>query len=139
MRSERKRNADRFFPKQPEEIDPGHQDAIMRLAMKSGILLSLESIFNETDDEEVKIDAGNAILGLEKYYEINEATIMRHEGRGNWAAFRLQHRELVGLALEITHLAGKMPEPALHHRPQLLMVAYSVLRKKNCYSRIIAV
>ena len=88
----------------------GRSDEIGRLAYKCGVELDLESILDRSEDEEIISCASTALATLEHYYEVTERVIARYESRGKWDAFKLRHRMLNGLALELSHLAERQPE-----------------------------
>ncbi len=103
-------DADLLFPRPGARGEKDRADEFERLAIKCAAEVSLESIGGLTDDPEILYYAGNALAAVTELYEISEAVIARHEARGTWDAFRLLHRQLVGLALELTNLAARMPE-----------------------------
>ena len=96
----------RFLDREEE----GRTDEIGRLAYKCGVELDLESILDRSEDEEIISCASTALATLEHYYEVTERVIARYESRGKWDDFKLRHRMLNGLALELSHLAERQPE-----------------------------
>ncbi len=99
-----------LFPKPGKRGERDRADVIERLAIKTAAVICLEWIGELTDNLEILYYAGNALNAVNDLYEMCEAVIARHEARGTWDAFRLLHRQLVGLALEFTSLAVRSPE-----------------------------
>ena len=90
--------------------DEGRADEISRLLHMYNARIDLVTILERSEDEEIRSCAGNALVKLEHYFDACEKVIARHEARGEWDAFRLRHRMLAGLAMELSHLAEREPE-----------------------------
>ena len=103
---------DWIFPVKRDGEEEELADPFYRLVIKASAEVSLERIFDLTDDRDILYYACSAELMLEKLYDICEAVIARHEARGSWDRFRLIHRQLAGLAVEFGTLAARRPEQA---------------------------
>ena len=101
--------------------DEGRADEISRLLHMYNARIDLVTILERSEDEEIRSCAGNALVKLEHYFDACEKVIARHEARGEWDAFRLRHRMLAGLAVELSHLAEREPEQGSFRPPASAM------------------
>ena len=111
--------------------EDGRGDSILRLSMMAAVELCLETIIDRANDEEVLYYAANGLYALACLYDCNEAVIARHEANRQWDFFRLLHRQLAGLALEMGVLAARMPEaPCNSCKAQLLNRVLGPLKER---------
>lgn len=117
----RRDNPALLFRREHEMDEDGRGDSILRLSMMAAVELCLETIIDRANDEEVLYYAANGLYALACLYDCSEAVIARHEANRKWDSFRLLHRQLAGLALEMGVLAARMPEvPCNSCKAQLL-------------------
>ena len=111
--------------------EDGRGDSILRLSMMAAVELCLETIIDRANDEEVLYYAANGLYALACLYDCSEAVIARHEAGRKWDFFRLLHRQLAGLALEMGVLAARMPEaPCNSCKAQLLNRVLGPLKER---------
>ena len=106
----RTENSAWYLQRAKEKLDDGRGDEIDRLLHRYNAEIDLMSILERCEDEEIRYLAGSALLKLKDYHEVCERVIARHESRGAWDEFRLKHRLLNGLALELSSLAARRPD-----------------------------
>ncbi len=99
-----------LFPEKTDGWRGEREDGTGRQFLMAGVQVAFERIRELTDDEQVQTEALLGELALMEMYEVNEAVIARHEANRQWDEFRLLHRQLVGLALEMGSLAARRPE-----------------------------
>ena len=93
-----------------EQVADGRCDEIGRLLHRTNAEIDLMAILERSEEEAIRALAGSALIKLRDYYDACERVIARHEARGQWDDFRLRHRLLSGLALELSSLAGRQPD-----------------------------
>lgn len=99
-----------YLTRAKEQLDDGRCDSIGRFLHMTNAEIDLMTILEQSEDKKIQALAGSALLKLKDYYEVCERVIDRHEARGQWDAFRLKHRLLNGLALELSSLAARQPD-----------------------------
>ena len=93
--------------------DPYRKDRMSdvdRLVLKASVEFSLKEAAKRTKDVQLQRDLLTAARDMDFFYRSCEELIARHEAKGDWAEFRLLHRQLAGMAVEMAALAGRRPE-----------------------------
>ena len=94
----------------PGRFNLDRQNSLDRLAFKISIQVPLEEAAKRTEDPELLYWLSCAYNGMERYSEVCEAVIARHEAKGEWDRLRLLQRQLSGLLIAISSLVEKRPE-----------------------------